>query len=296
MKKIRWILLLLLIVFVGDRLAGLVLKQLTSKSQFRYSRLYTGKAASDILLVGNSRGLLFYQPYIEEKTGKETMNLSYNGIPSDLMNTLVQDYFERYPAPQQMIVDITLCDRLNPQLIAGFNPYTPYSDRLGAFIINTSATMGNAAKVSHLFRYNSEIFQRALLYVAKGTDEDWLNDRVMNQNLVEGAQSLEPFDFTFEPDTTDRDYLLRHLNEFVQTARDKGTQVNLVINPYYPPFAASITNLGDLKRRVEEVTGLKVRDYSTAISEASYFADYMHLNKNGAKVYLDVLIRDGVLK
>jgi len=89
LKKILWIIALLIITFAGDRLGGWILKQQVDKSQFRYSRMYTDRGEADILLVGNSRGLIFYEPHIEEVTGKKTLNLSYNGMSVDLMNQLV---------------------------------------------------------------------------------------------------------------------------------------------------------------------------------------------------------------
>jgi len=294
-KKILWIVALLVLTFIGDRLGGWILKKQVDKSQFRYSRLYTDRAQSDILLVGNSRGLIFYEPYIEEMTGKKTLNLSYNGIPVDLMNTLVQDYFEKYPAPQQMIVDVTMCDRINDQLTTGFNTYSPYSENLEKLILERGGNMGYGAKVSHLFRYNSEIFQRALYYSNK-SDKDWLLDRVINQNMVEAAVDLDTYYIDLHPDTLDQDYLLENLDQLVKTAKGKGTEVQLVINPYYPAFAKSITNLPAFKAKIESYTGLKVNDYSTAVTEEKGFGDYQHLNKYGARLYLDLLKRDGVLK
>lgn len=294
MKKIIWILVLLAITFLGDRLGGWFLKKSVDKSQFRYSRLYTQRAQSDILLVGNSRGLIFYEPYIEEITGMKTFNLSYNGMSVDLMNTLVKDYFEKYDAPQLMIVDVTMCDRINDQLTTGFNTYSTYSDRLEDLIIERGGNMGHGAKVSHLFRYNSEIFQRALYYLNK-TDKDWLLDRVINQNMVDGAADLEPYTIDLEPDSTMRDYLPDQLKSMIETAQSKGTKVELVINPYYPAFAKKIENLTSFKTKIEAHTGLKVNDYAQLITEQKGFGDYQHLNKYGARLYLDQLKKDGIL-
>ena len=72
MKKIYWILAIIALFFIGDRVGGYIVKQVVLKSQFRYSRMYKGEAKADILLVGNSRGLSFFQPTIEEFTKKET--------------------------------------------------------------------------------------------------------------------------------------------------------------------------------------------------------------------------------
>lgn len=326
MKKSIWIFAVLALTFLGDRAIGYLMQQQAADSQFRYARLYDNRAEADILLVGNSRGLIFYQPYIEELTKSETFNLSYNGLPIDLANALVQDYFDLYPAPKKMVVDITMCDRLNDQLINDFKMYTPYSEKLSKLLKEKSKTTYNGAQFSHLFRYNSEIYQRNLFYQNK-TDEDWLLDRVISDNMVSNSASLEDYTIDFQPTTevktvktsleyvtnqlvekiddtqakgtdaeTNPEYVIDQLVEMVRYAQAKGTDVELVINPYFPAFANKIVNIQDLKKTVEAKTGLPVNDYSLAIKETAGFGDYQHLNKTGARAFIDKMLTDNVLK
>jgi len=298
LKKIYWILALIALAFVGDRIGGLILKKGAESSQFRYSRLYNGSANAEILLVGNSRGLIFYQPYVEEITGKNTFNTSYNGMPIDLSHVFVDDYLQKYDKIEKMVLDITMCDRINDQLIAGFNLYTPYSKRLSKLIQTKQETMYNGAKFSHLFRYNGEIFLRALKYTVGGDDEDWLTDRVMNDYLTQNVVNEEPYYLDYKQ-RKDKDvdslYILKELALLVENAKSKGVEVHLVVNPYYPPFADKITNLDSLKMEVEALTGVKVKDYSKAITDPKGYSDYQHLNKYGSRLYLDLLKADGVL-
>lgn len=289
MKKIYWIIALVALTFVGDRVGGFILQKLTEQSQFRYSRLYKGEAKSDILLVGNSRGLMFYQPYIEDLTGKETFNISYNGMPMNLGRVLVEDYLERYEAPQLMILDITMCDRNNDGLIAGFNAYSSFSDRMKTLVKATNPTVGNAGMVSHLYCYNGEIFQRALYYLGK-SDEDWLLDRVITDDLVNTVEECEPYDIDV-PENIFEDF-----KATVALAQSKGVKVELVINPYYPPFAEKITNLEAIKKKFGEAVGLEVHDYSSAITDVEGFGDYQHLNKRGSRAFLDLLNQDNILQ
>ena len=76
MKKWLWIPITLIVVFVGDRLLGGMLASITEGSEFRYSRLYSGRAEADIVLLGNSRGLSFYQPFLEQRTGARRSTLA----------------------------------------------------------------------------------------------------------------------------------------------------------------------------------------------------------------------------
>ncbi|MEM9824043.1 MAG: hypothetical protein AAF985_23360, partial [Bacteroidota bacterium] len=282
MKKTFWIFATLMLFFVGDRLAGWVLKTLLADSQFRYSRLYQGEAEADILLVGNSRGLIFYQPYIEEITGKSTFNVSYNGMPIDLGRTLVEDYFEKYEAPQLMVLDVTMCDRENTQLVSGFNLYTPYSDNLFNLVLSHDRNSAYAGQLSHLYLHNSEIFQRGLYYYNK-SDEDWLLDRVINEHMVNTVeqQKVDTIKWTNK--------ILAHLKATVDLAKSKGTKVHLVVNPYYPPYAKRIPNLNEFRQSIERFTGEKVHDYAQSVSDLQGFGDYQHLNKHGARLYIDLL-------
>ena len=287
LKNGLWIVATLLLFFAGDRAAGYLLKTQVDQSQFRYSRLYAGDAAADILFVGNSRGLMFYQPYVEEVTQKSTLNLSYNGMPMDLAEVLVADYYEQNPAPRTLVLDVTICDRENLQLVKDFRPYAGYSDRLQNLLRREAANNYWGTRLSHLYRYNSEIFQRALYYRSR-SDEDWLLDRVINDKMVDGIAETEDYTIT-----------LAHLDALKRTvdlARAQGTEVRLVVNPYYPPFARKIQNLHEFKRAIAEKTGLEVADYSLAVADTEGFGDYQHLNKAGSRKYMDRLLADGVIR
>ena len=300
MKKLYWVFIVIILFFAGDRLFGWVLKQLTEKSQFRYTRLYQGKAQADILLVGNSRGLIFYQPHIEKITGKKTFNISYNGMPMNLAEVLVKDYLEKYPATKQMILDVSMCDRLNKTLITGFNLYTPYSPRMYDLVHLNDTTSAVAGKIFHIYRYNSEIFQRSMFYLNK-SDEDWLLDRVINDAMVTGITSYKPDTIKIETRDTIRpedrkerlfksivsnltsskngevEYVkgvMEHLASTVEFAKAKGVDVQLVINPYYPPYLDKLVNLDQLKAAAEKATGMKVHDYSNAVKDKEGFGDY----------------------
>ncbi len=287
MKHLIWYAAFFALLFVGDRLVGWLLERETMASQFRYSRLYSGRAGADLLLVGNSRGLTFYEPYMEQATGKSTFNLSYNGLSMDVASALVQDYLDHYPAPKTMLLDITICDRANNELMAGFAEYAPYSPRLSGLIRDSLPKMWGGNQLSHLTRFNNEIFQRALFH-RKKSDKDWLLDRVISPKLVaEVAQHHYPLEI--------HPQLIASLQSAVQAAQAKGVQVQLVISPYFPGFAQNVTNLDALKTAVEQATGLTVHDYRQALTDQSDFGDFMHPNKAGSIHYIDLMRKDQLL-
>ncbi len=297
MNRVVWIIGFLALTFAGDRLGGYALKKITDRSQFRYSRLYNDTTYADVLLVGNSRGLMFYQPEIEKLADARTFNLSYNGMPADLAKTLVMDYLDRRAAPRLMVMDVTMCDRVNDALIAGFAPYAPYSERIAALIkhydqVDSLGGSHNATatQISHLYRYNNELFQRTLYYRNK-LDKDWLLDRTITEKMATDT-ALASYKIAMFPG------MVQELKDAVDYARKKGVAVKLVVNPYFPPFQAAIRDsfLAPLIAAVEQATGLPVNDYSTALQETAMFGDYQHANKTGSIAYMNILAKDGMFK
>lgn len=283
MKRISWYFLLLALCFGGDRIGAQLLEKQAVQSRFRFSRLYRGDAAAELLLLGNSRGLAFYQPHIEKITGKSTFNLSYNGLPMDAARALVLDYLERYPAPKNLLIDITACDRENDALLSGFLTYSGRSARLDQLIRRKLPRIWWGGQVSGLFRYNNEIFQRVLYYRNK-TDTDWLLDRSISPEL---ARSAGDHSYDLEPNP----YLLQELREIVEAVRARGVRVTLLIGPYFPGFR--VNKLDDLKQKAELATGLPVQDYRDALDNPADFGDFMHPNKKGSIAYMDLLYRAG---
>lgn len=290
MKQLRWYIALIGLLLAGDRLGGLFLHRKVMESQFRYSRLYSRNAWADILLLGNSRGLMFYQPYLEEITGKSTCNLSYNGLPMDAAKCLTLDYLQLWhPDPSAnkrlLLLDITICDRENDELLAGFLAYSDRSEQLDHLIRHKLPKVWWGGQVSHLFRYNNELFQRAL-YHQHRTDKDWLLDREISAALAKEV-AKHSYDLEIRP------YLIQQLKETVTAAQADGMEVRLLIGPYFPGF--QVKNLDSLKTAVENAIGLKVHDYRSALTESADFGDFMHPNKQGSIKYLALLKADGIL-
>ncbi len=290
MKKAYWIFATLAVALLLDRAGGLFLDKITRESQFRYSRLYNGNENADVLFVGNSRGLSFYQPYAEEKTGLSTFNLSYNGMPIGLAVPLVQDYLDRHHPPKVLVLDVSILDslRMDNKLAYQFNHYTPYSERLSDLLRREFRNDYYVGKLSHLYRYNSEVFQRTFYYWKK-SDKDWLLDRVISPQMVNDVDKQKTLRFHYDQK------MLGQLAEMVKYAQQKGTRVELVVNPYYPGFIPKIGNLDSLMTDIKQSTGISVKNFENAVSATAAFGDYQHVNKEGARLYLDKLVESGVM-
>ena len=280
-----WIPILIAFVFIGDRVGGFVLKQLEAKSNFRFTRLYQQQADCDILIAGNSRGLSFYQPFVEKKSNKKVFSLAYNGMSSSLGHVFIEDYFEKYPAPEKLILEVTCADRFNKELIPAFACYSPYSTHLKSYLKEHEPKTFYATKISHLLRYNSEVFQRSLRYL-KNDDRLWLTDRTISEAMQKESTHLENISIDLIPD------LQMSLATTVKLAQSKGTEVILIVAPFLPNYHNALYNLDDYIKEVEKNTGLKVHNYADAIENPKLFGDYFHLNVFGSEQFVSRLHQD----
>lgn len=282
-----WIPIFLLVLFIGDRAGGFVLKKIESGSKFRFTKLYNGAAACDILIAGNSRGLSFYQPFIEEKTNQKVFSLAYNGMSSSLLKVFIQDYFERYAPPKKLILEVTCADRFNKELIPAFSTYASYSPNIRKYLKKENPNTYYGTQLSHLLRYNSEVFQRSLRYLSF-SDKFWLTDRTISEAMQAESETLKKVSIDHIPELQDA------LGDIVKLAQSKGTKVELVIAPFLPNYKKAMFNLTDYIVEVERQTGLKVKNYSGSIKEAKYFGDYFHINVFGSEKFINFLDKDGV--
>lgn len=284
-----WAPIFLLVLFIGDRAAGFVLKKIESKSQFRFTKLYQNSAPCDILIAGNSRGLSFYQPFIENNTGQKVFSLAYNGMSSSMLYVLMQDYYERHTAPKKLVLEVTCADRYNKELIPAFSTYASYSPNIKQYLKKENPNTYYGSQVSHLLRYNSEIFQRSLRYLSK-SDNLWLTNRRISEAMQAESENLKNVSIDHIPKLQDA------LADIVKLAQSKGTEVELIIAPFLPNYKNAMYNLTDYIVEVERQTGLKVRNYAGAIQEPKYFGDYFHINVYGSEKFIDMLHRDRVFQ
>lgn len=286
-SKLWWLPTFLLILVLGDRAGAVLCSKLFESSQFRFSRLYSGQADADILLVGNSRGLTFHQPEIEALTGESTFNLSYNALPADLAEVLLADYLDRHQAPRLLILEASFTDRENDPLWRQFGMLSSRSKRYQKGLKARAPIHASACRLSQLFRYNSEIFHRSLYYL-KLSDNTWLQSRMMTDDVADAAETITPLRLPV------REAQLEALSRLVQLAEAQGIRVELVMAPYFPPFADRLEGYEAWAEALQAAVDVPLRDYRYAIASQDAFADYQHLNWRGSEEFVRLLDAEGV--
>ena len=269
----------------GDRLLGWCLKKQVSESQFRYSKLYRGDANADILIIGNSRGLNIYLPTVEELTSKKAFSICYNGMPGNLASALTRDYIDRYPNVKTVIVELCMAEMGDEKLLPAFASYMQYSPRIDSLIRSKFYTNWCTSRISHIFQFNNEVFQRSLYYM-NHSDDNWTANHSMSKKLI---QRKDWYAMEFRVDSME----LQQIKSITDYCRNRSIEVKLVIAPFFPGLA--IKNLELLKNKTEQITGFKVYDYSGVVQNSEGFSDFLHMNLTGCKEFMQVLDRDGFL-
>jgi hypothetical protein len=161
----------------------------------------------------------------------------------------------------------------------------PDSKRIDSVLKNKVKDCWISSRVSHIYRFNNEVFQRALYYRNR-LDDDWFFDRTISDRAAKEAEGLSVEWKVPEKHVQD-------LKQLADYCKARNINLKFVIGPFFPKY--TVKNLDKLKQRVEEVTGIPVRDYSYSIQDITAFSDYNHANIKGGKEVVDLMIRDGVL-
>ncbi len=292
--RIVWVTLFLALVGVGDRIGAQLMDRAVTSTGFRYAELYKGELAAEIVILGNSRGLhMFHPPAIREVAGHESANISFNGLPTVLMPVLWSDYLSHQAPPRRLIFEVSCIGREDePGSVERFKVFMGHSEKMSQAIAKYAPQEYMASRVSHLYRFNSELTWRSMFFLGK-SDRDWImTDRVTDDQMNQVLERVQ--------DRGPEEFLRRSQNviaarEVLALAKDHNIPVDLIVAPYHPQYRETLTELPDWIEWLSDDLGCTIHDYSQSISETSGFADHLHLNPNGARQLAEVLTRDGIL-
>lgn len=285
MKKLLWIPVFLLVVFAGDRLVAWLFEQQVAESKFRFSRLYKDNENAEIVIVGNSRALCFYKPYVEKVSGKPVFSLCYLGMPSELTAALTMDFVDRCKSIKKIVLEVSVVEMSDEKLIPSFTTYMKYSSRLDTLLKVKANDSWKAAQVSHLFRYNNEAFYRALVYRNK-LDNEWFSDRTITPEMAADVAN-----YSVEFKTSEE--RIKDLKTIADYCKARNIEVEFLMGPFFPKY--EVKNLDRTINRIKEVTGVTVKDYSKLLNERTYFSDFLHTNLKGGEKVVDQMYADGLL-
>jgi hypothetical protein len=293
---IRRLLVLLAVVaicfLVVDRAAGYALNNLVKQSGFRFSELYAGGHQADVLVLGNSRAVnAFYAPEMEKKLEQSVFNLGYNGMSMELCEVVLLDYLDHNERPSIVILEVTNLNVSNG-LLKDFKLFSGMSFRIAELLRRDESVLYNASKLTHLYRFNSELFLRTLVYL-NGDDQSWINSGSISEAFGESAH--------FDDETFKEAYPVHGANwealiRILAVCLERNIEVRLVASPYLPVYRNAMTEYDASKagfiERLEGRAG--IFDFTLALGDYKDFADAIHINRRGSDRLLEMMIEDGV--
>jgi hypothetical protein len=276
------------LAFAGDRLLAHAGSAALLSSELRFSVAARGQLAADVLVLGDSRAVnSFWTPELARVSGLSAFSLAFNGMSTLTAEALLRDALARNPAPRLIVLEVTSV-RDSHDLVKALAPYWAMSPSLDALALELFPRSHAAARVSHLFALNGEVFLRGLRYLHR-SDQDWVNRFEMTPEILAAARAAAPFELVA------RDENLAALARMVALAHAHGAELRLVIAPYLPEFIAHATNWDAFVADIQRAAGPTERiwDYGHADADTTHFADRLHLNASGAVPFIERLARDG---
>lgn len=278
--------------FLADRGAGLLLDQVIRQSEARFSRLYRGGLAEEILILGNSRAVnAFYAPEIEKRSGRSVINLAYNGMSMEVAEAVLLDYLEHNLAPQLLLLEVTNLN-VPSELLKDLRIYSGLSERISKLLQTNYPDLALKGRLFHSYRFNSEMFLRALFYMGRD-DQDWINSGTLSD------------DFVFQPEAEAINLPLKAegagweaLTRIVDLCQKRKIELKLMASPYLPAYYQAMPNKTEQMQafRAALPDAIPFYDYMNSVPQNNSFADVLHLNIAGSLELLELMIGDGVFE
>jgi hypothetical protein len=297
MKKFIYILILLGIIFIGDRLLAQFLANIVLTSGTKFSRIYRGGQSNDVLILGNSRGEnSFSTKDIMDRTGLTTFQLSHKGVSTEIIECLLKDYLSNNSPPKIILLEVTNLITTNTALY-DLKSYMYWSDNFSELLKKEDYTSFLATKLSNLYIWNGEIIFRSIYFIGK-TDQNTLihktkkleADTLKKRLLASEAQG----DYNLKPLESN----LNSLEGIIQLANEKNITIHLIFPPWVPQYSKLTSKSRyDILKKLSKFTSDKVfiHDMSNSITDLQMFEDLTHLNYYGSKKLLELMLNKNIL-
>ena len=278
----------LAVLFVGDRVGGGMLMWLVGKSGQRFPMVYSGKLEADVAILGNSRGIhMFHPPAIEREVGGKVANLSFNDLPPAIMPILWGDYLQHHAPPRLLVLEVSCIGVVDyPASTERFTVLMPKNVEFGRAIYSENPRHYWLSQLSHLFRFNSPLTWRSLLFL-KRDDQSWIMNSQLNETMM--TETIANADAELRKDQTRLDAIKRT----IAIAEEHNVEVRCVIAPYAPLYFERLDGFDSWLDWVESSLGRPVEDLSQQVTEMEHFADHLHLHEAGASHFAKALSSQG---
>ena len=284
MKKVIWVIVLgLLGAFAADRCLGSICRRIVRASGFRLVEIYSDRVSPHVLVAGNSRAMQGVDGVVASEVAGETVyNIGYNGLAPEVVCILIKDAVEKHSTIRQVLVEASCFWPINTG--GDFKPLASFSPRLFEYTCNGNRVLSMSVHLSHLYRYNSELFERSFFYLRK-SDQAAVSPLVINAAVI-AAPSPEQY---FPSEISQR--ARSELDSLKKFLDDKKVGLTLFVAPYHASARGRFADYDALLRSASVVAGGELLDFGWSLKEDRFFADRLHLNRFGAAEFTKMLLK-----
>ncbi|MFY0626291.1 MAG: hypothetical protein JXR07_08355 [Reichenbachiella sp.] len=282
MLKITKFLLIFTVFFWGGQyLLVLILNHVKINSEFRYSRMFFDQIDSDILILGNSRGVhSFYSPMTDSLYRISSFNLSYNGMDRELFIPILNDYISNQSNTKIVLLELSAFLNIGDieqknSVINQFNLYWKNSKAIKTLINDKFPDNNIFNNIFPLYQYNNELFMRCLAFFNK-SDQRQEVTKSISTTMLNKTLELDNIDISIDISALSK---LKFWED--HCARKKNIKVVYFYAPYLPVYHDKMKNWELVIKSTEKVLQKPVIDLTSAIQSENMFADRLHLNKLG---------------
>jgi hypothetical protein len=285
-------LLIVFILFIIDYGIGKTLKFLYFRqvSGFSYRTTYSvDTTKAEVIILGSSRANHNYVPGIfEDSLHCSSYNAGKDGSFVLYSYAIFKSITKRY-CPKIIIVDIRPGDmnynKTEYERLSLLLPYYQTHPEIRQ-IVDLRGPFEKVKLLSKIYPFNSMIFQIAVGNLQKD------NTNELNKGYVPLFKTMqnEKMDSIYDNTPNIDKNKMRCLKDIVSTCSEKGIDLVFVYSPIWIKIKDPDKNI--LSEFCSE-NGLKYIDMSNDpffLNNQKYFADYNHLNDEGARIFSSVLI------
>lgn len=286
-KAVGYAALFVFLLFAGDRLIAAGLERAIDYSSLPLAKLYSGRGAADVLVLGNSRAFRHFQEdRLGDALGMKVSNLAQLGGSMASMEAILEDHIARYGPPRAVVIEPS-CLGHDDSHVRNLRVYARRSERLRMLLQHSAPAIAVAGEMAHLFALNGAVYLNLLHKVVVP----------YRQKMLEGSGPLDAVQAAGRPYFHSLPRNLAALERILDRLAGQGTHVEVVVAPVFTGFRATGAGydawLSDVARRVG--TRGRTTSYADLPLPPSAFRDPVHLNREGVDLFFRRLAADGVL-
>lgn len=286
--------ILLFIVFIFDFFIGSALRYLYFKQQngYQFRTTYSlEKTNADILIFGSSRANHHYNSEIFENRFKMSCyNVGRDGSGIFYHTAILKGILKRY-TPKIIILDIRRWEfvrqDLNYDRIALLLPYYKSHPEIQP-IVELKSKYEKYKLLSGIYPFNSSIFSILVGNLKRKGTTEIKGYLPITETLTVVPTPVKKGVSDETIDTTQ----VAIYETFIKDCVEAGVELHIFCSPYFSDDKEQDQSI-ELEKTIAEKYNIPYHDYSNEpafLNKLPLFADYSHLNKEGAQIFTNIII------